>query len=149
MRAVVQRVAKARVLVAGEVKGEIGEGLVAFLAVGDADDEADGRAMAEKVAALRIFADDEGRMNRSVLDMGGGALLIPQFTLFGDVRRGNRPSFHRAAGKEEGARLFMYVGLLLEEAGVPVGRGVFGAHMDVRVENDGPVTILIDTKREF
>lgn len=149
MRAVAQRVKEARVSVDGEVTGEIGPGLAVFLAVGEGDGETDARTMAEKVAALRVFPDDDGRMNLSVTDAGGGILLIPQFTLYGDVRRGHRPSFHRAAPKDPGERLFMYTGLLLEEAGLKVGRGVFGAMMQVDVVNDGPVTILIDTGREF
>ncbi len=145
MRAVVQRVREGRVSADGQVTGEIGPGLVVFLAVGEGDGEADARSMAGKLAALRIFADTDGRMNRSVTDVGGAILLIPQFTLYADVRRGNRPSFHRAAPKDLGERLYMYTGLLLEEVGLRVGRGVFGGRMQVDVMNDGPVTILIDT----
>jgi D-tyrosyl-tRNA(Tyr) deacylase len=148
MRAVVQRVSSARVRTDRTV-GEIARGLLALLSVGVDDDASDARAMAEKLARLRIFADDRGLMNRSVLDTGGAVLLVSQFTLHGDVRRGRRPSFIAAAKEPQALELFRLAGSALEAAGLPVAYGEFGAHMNVELVNDGPVTILIDTKRTF
>lgn len=149
MRAVVQRVLRAAVRVEAQTVGEIGAGLLVFLSVGTDDGEDDARAMAEKVAGLRIFADDQGLMNRSVIDAGGSVLLISQFTLHGDVRRGRRPSFITAAKEPASRRLYERAGALIAAAGIPVSYGIFGAQMEVQLVNAGPVTILIDTKRAF
>ena len=149
MRAVVQRVTRAEVRVDGRVTGKIGNGLMVLLGVGVADDASDAAWTAEKVANLRIFVDEAGLMNRSVLDVGGSVLLISQFTLFGDARKGRRPSFIGAAREEIAKPLYERVGALLEASGLRVGYGVFGAHMDVELVNDGPVTILLDTERTF
>lgn len=149
MRAVVQRVSRAKVTVDGQVTGEIGQGLLVLLGVGVDDGEADAQTMSEKIANLRIFQDDAGLMNLSVQDIGGGVLLVSQFTLHGDVRKGRRPSFITAAREDVAKPLYERTGALLERLGLPVGYGVFGAHMDVELVNDGPVTILIDTKKAF
>lgn len=149
MRAVVQRVSRASVTVDGARTGAIGHGLMVLLGVGVDDADADAQTMAEKIANLRIFPDDQGLMNRSVLDAGGGVLLISQFTLHGDARKGRRPSFITAAREEVAKPLYERVGSLLEQQALKVGYGVFGAHMDVELINDGPVTILLDTKRTF
>ncbi|HKU67046.1 MAG TPA: D-aminoacyl-tRNA deacylase [Candidatus Baltobacteraceae bacterium] len=149
MRAVVQRVSRASVTVDGEITGRIGNGLMVLLGVGVDDEDGDARTMSEKIANLRIFADDAGLMNRSVLDAGGGVLLVSQFTLHGDARKGRRPSFITAAREDAAKPLYERVGALLEHLGLQVGYGVFGAHMDVELVNDGPVTILLDTKRAF
>lgn len=149
MRAVVQRVSRAAVRVEGRTVGEIGAGLLVFLSVGVDDGEDDARSIAGKVAGLRIFADEQGLMNRSLIDAGGSVLLISQFTLHGDVRHGRRPSFVDAAKEPESRRLYELAGALIREAGVPVFYGIFGAQMEVELVNAGPVTILIDTKRTF
>jgi D-tyrosyl-tRNA(Tyr) deacylase len=149
VRAVIQRVSKAQVAVDGNVTGKIATGLVALIGVGVDDTERDAETMAEKIANLRVFQDDAGLMNRSVRDVGGGVLLISQFTLHGDARKGRRPSFISAAREELAKPLYERVGALLERDGLPVGYGIFGAHMDVELVNDGPVTILIDTKKQF
>lgn len=133
----------------GAVTGSVGAGLMVLLGVGVDDDERDAEALAEKIANLRIFEDDAGLMNRSVTDTGGGVLLVSQFTLHGDARKGRRPSFIAAAREDVAKPLYERVGALLERSGLPVGYGVFGAHMDVELINDGPVTILIDTKKTF
>lgn len=149
MRAVVQRVSRAAVRVDGKTTGEIGPGLLALLSVGLDDGEDDARAMAEKIAGLRIFADEQGLMNRSVMDVAGSVLLVSQFTLHGDVRRGRRPSFINAAKEPAARRLYELAGTAIQAAGVPVSYGVFGAQMEVELVNAGPVTVLIDTKRAF
>ncbi len=149
MRAVVQRVSSARVRVSERISGEIARGLLALVSVGIDDDERDASAMAEKLAELRIFPDDEGLMNRSLRETGGALLLVSQFTLHGDVRRGRRPSFVAAASAEPARSLYERVGALVEALGVPVAYGVFGAQMTVESANEGPVTILVDTKRLF
>jgi D-tyrosyl-tRNA(Tyr) deacylase len=149
MRAVVQRVKEARVTVDGEVVGRIGPGLLVLLGVGKGDAPADADLMAEKVANLRIFADDAGQMNRSVLEVGGAVLVVSQFTLLGDARRGRRPSFVEAAPPEEAEplyRRFVDASLLL---GLRVETGVFRAAMDVALVNEGPVTILLDSAKAF
>jgi D-tyrosyl-tRNA(Tyr) deacylase len=120
-----------------------------LLGVGVDDDDADAHTMAEQIAHLRVFADDAGLMNLSVQDVRGGVLLVSQFTLHADARRGRRPSFITAAREDLAKPLYERVGALLERLGLPVGYGVFGAHMDVELVNDGPVTILIDTKKTF
>lgn len=149
MRLVVQRVSRASVRVDNKIVGEIGKGLMVLVGVGVDDDSHDAQAAAEKIASLRIFPDDEGLMNRSVQDAGGGVLLVSQFTLHGDARKGRRPSFITAAREDVAEPLYERVGALLERLGLKVGYGVFGAHMDVELVNDGPVTILIDTKKAF
>jgi D-aminoacyl-tRNA deacylase len=149
MRAVVQRVREARVLVDGDEVGRIGEGLLVYLGIGRGDADADLDYLADKIAGLRVFRDDAAAMNRSVADVVGGALVVSQFTLYGDVRRGKRPSFTDAM--EPGAAEAMYARFVerLERLGVPCARGVFGAMMDVHSVNDGPVTILLDSKKLF
>jgi D-tyrosyl-tRNA(Tyr) deacylase len=149
MRLVVQRVARASVTVGADVVGRIGAGLLVLVGVGVDDTDRDAEIAAEKIAHLRIFGDDAGLMNRSVRELQGGVLLVSQFTLHGDVRKGRRPSFISAAREELAKPLYERVGSLLEREGLAVGYGVFGAHMDVELVNDGPVTILIDTKKAF
>ncbi len=149
MRAVVQRVSRAEVRVDGKVTGSIGAGLMVLVGVGTDDDERDAQQLGEKIANLRIFMDDEGLMNRSVREIGGAVLLVSQFTLHGDARKGRRPSFITAAREDAAKPLYERVGKMLEGEGLPVGYGVFGAHMDVELVNDGPVTILLDTKKTF
>ena len=146
MRALVQRVSEARVAVGGAVVGEVGPGLMILVCAMEGDDAAIADKLAAKVAKLRIFRDDEGRMNRSVLDMGGAALVISQFTLAADTSRGNRPGFSTAAPPEDGERLYEYFAAQLQALGVPVATGRFGADMAVTLTNDGPVTIWIDTQ---
>jgi len=149
VRAVVQRVSRGSVTVEGKITGEIANGLVVLLGVGVDDNERDADTLAEKIANLRIFQDDAGLMNRSVREVRGGVLLISQFTLHGDARKGRRPSFITAAREDLAKPLYERVGTLLERSGLPVGYGIFGAHMDVELVNDGPVTILLDTKKLF
>ncbi|HEY3416377.1 MAG TPA: D-aminoacyl-tRNA deacylase [Armatimonadota bacterium] len=149
MRAVVQRVSQAQVRVAGEVVGEVGMGFLVLLGVGQGDTEADADYLAEKIANLRIFEDAEGKMNLSLLDVQGGALVISQFTLYGDARRGRRPSFSDAAPPEEANRLYEYFCEWLAGHGLPVSRGVFQAMMSVSLVNKGPVTLLVDSKKVF
>lgn len=145
MRAVVQRVAWAKVEVDGAPVGEIGPGLLVYLGVGRQDTEKDADWLCHKVTNLRIFPDEAGRMNRSVRDVAGGILLVSQFTLYGDIRRGFRPGFSDAMEPGEAERLYRYTLERLRESGLKVAAGVFGAHMAVSSLNDGPVTILLDT----
>ncbi|MGA8221921.1 MAG: D-aminoacyl-tRNA deacylase [Candidatus Acidiferrales bacterium] len=149
MRAVVQRVSRGSVTVDGRVTGEIGPGLVVLVAVGRDDTAATAAVMAEKIANLRIFGDDEGKMNRSLLDTGGAALAVSQFTLYGDARGQRRPSFIHAAPPELGKALYEEFVRALRALGVRVETGVFQAHMSVELVNDGPVTILLDTDKTF
>jgi D-tyrosyl-tRNA(Tyr) deacylase len=149
MRAVVQRVRSARVEVHDEIVGSIDEGLCAFLGVSRTDGDADVRYVANKLACLRVFADESGKMTRSVQDIGGSILLVSQFTLFGDVRRGHRPSFTEAMEPGEAERRVLDVVGLLEAQGVTVRTGRFGADMRVVVDNHGPVTILVDSTKTF
>jgi len=149
VRAVVQRVSTASVRVEARIVGEIGAGLLVLLSVGSDDDERDARSMAEKIAELRIFPDAGGLMNRSLREIRGALLLVSQFTLHGDVRRGRRPSFIAAAPPAVARSLYELVGASVTSFGVPVAYGEFGAQMAVELVNDGPVTILIDTKRLF
>lgn len=149
MRAVVQRVSRAIVRVEERIVGEIGGGLLVLLGVGVADDDDDARWIAEKVANLRIFVDDAGLMNRSVLDLGGEVLLVSQFTLHGDARKGRRPSFIAAAKEPLASALYENAGRALEALGLRVAYGEFGADMQVESINDGPVTILLDSDRTF
>jgi D-tyrosyl-tRNA(Tyr) deacylase len=146
MKAVVQRVAQGKVTVGGEVLGEIQSGLVVLLGIeqGDGDDEA--KWMANKIAHLRVFADEDSKFNRSLLDVAGQVLLISQFTVCGDARKGRRPSFSSAAPPEVAEPLMEHVAELLEEHGVHVERGQFQAHMLVEIHNDGPVTIVVEKR---
>ena len=149
MRLVVQRVTRASVTVDGEVTGKIGKGYMVLVGAEVGDTEADARLCADKLAGLRVFVDDEGKMNRSVLDVGGAILLVSQFTLLGDARHGRRPSFIAAARPEEAEPLLVTMKAMLEEKGLHVETGRFRAHMDVELVNDGPVTILIDSREVF
>jgi D-aminoacyl-tRNA deacylase len=149
MRAAVQRVSRARVVVADKVTGEIGAGLVVLLAVGVNDSAEIVAPFAEKIANLRIFNDDMGKMNRSLLDTGGAMLAISQFTLYGDARGERRPSFIQAAPAEKGKALYEEFVRAVEGLGVRVATGVFQAHMSVELVNDGPVTILLDSEKLF
>lgn len=146
MRAVVQRVAEARVFIDGEVHAAIGPGLVVLVGVGRRDTRADAEWLARKVADLRIFEDDLGRMNRSVSEVGGAVLVVSQFTLYGDCRRGRRPSFSEAMAPELAAPLVDAVVERLMARGLPVAKGRFGARMDVALVNRGPVTFLLDSR---
>lgn len=145
MRALVQRVARADVRVGDEVTGEIGAGLMILVCAMQGDTDAAVAPFAAKIAKLRIFPDDAGKMNRSLLDMGGAALVVSQFTLAADTRRGNRPGFSSAAAPADGARLYCAFGEALAGLGVPVAWGRFGADMQVSLVNDGPVTIWLDS----
>ena len=144
MRAVVQRVAEARVTVDGATTGEVGPGVCVLLGAARGDSAADADRLAGKVARLRIFENEEGKFDRSLLDTGGKALVVSQFTLIADTRKGNRPSFTDAAPPEEAELLYERFCDELESLGVRVGRGVFGASMQVELVNDGPVTIVLD-----
>jgi D-tyrosyl-tRNA(Tyr) deacylase len=146
MRALLQRVSRAEVRVAGEVTGRIGPGLMIFVCAMRGDGEAEADRLAARAAALRIFPDDAGRMNRSVLDAGGAALVVSQFTLAADTARGTRPGFSRAAAPADGERLYERFGAALAQAGVPVEWGRFGADMAVDLVNDGPVTIWLEVR---
>lgn len=149
MRLVVQRVTRASVTVDGEVTGKIGKGYMVLVGAEVGDTEADARLCADKLAGLRVFVDDEDKMNRSVLDVGGEILLVSQFTLLGDARHGRRPSFIAAARPEEAEPLLVKMQRMLEEKGLHVETGRFRAHMEVELVNDGPVTILIDSRKVF
>jgi D-aminoacyl-tRNA deacylase len=149
MRAVVQRVSEAAVRVDGAVAAQIGAGLVVLLGVGKGDADSDAEYLAEKVAHLRILDDDAGQMNRSVLDTAGQVLVVSQFTLYGDVRRGRRPGWSDAAPPEEARRLYEQFVAALRAVGVPVETGVFRATMRVALVNEGPVTLLLDSRRLF
>ena len=144
MRAVVQRVRGARVTVHAETVGEIGAGLCILLGVADDDDREAAERLAGKVARLRIFEDEQGKFDRSLLDTGGAALVVSQFTLIADTAKGNRPSFTHAARPEQAETVFEAFCAALAREGVEVGRGAFGAHMLVEIANDGPVTIVLD-----
>ncbi|MEP0547037.1 MAG: D-aminoacyl-tRNA deacylase [Rhodothermales bacterium] len=149
MVALVQRVSEASVTVDGDVTGAIGPGLLVLLGVHRDDTDAELAWVVNKVANLRIFPDDEGRMNRSLLDTGGEALVVSQFTLYGDTRKGNRPSFVESAPPEQAEALYeAFVAALGDLLGRSVPTGVFGAHMDVRLANDGPVTLWVERRRE-
>jgi D-aminoacyl-tRNA deacylase len=145
LRAVVQRVSEARVLVEGSVVGEIGAGLCVLLGAAEADDQDAAGRLAHKVAQLRIFENEEGKLDRSLLDVHGSALVVSQFTLIADTGKGNRPSFSHAARPEQAEPLYEAFCGALEDARVDVARGVFGAHMQVELVNDGPVTIILET----
>lgn len=149
MRAVVQRVREASVKVADAVVGQIGPGLLVFLGVGAEDSEADACYLAEKIAFLRIFPDEEGKMNRNVQEAGGSILAVSQFTLYGDCRKGRRPSFSSAATPERADKLYQAFVTELKTLGLTVETGVFQAQMDVELLNDGPVTMLLSSGGEF
>jgi D-tyrosyl-tRNA(Tyr) deacylase len=146
MRAVCQRVSEARVRVSGEVVGEIGTGLCVLVGVAREDGEADAARLAAKIARLRVFADEDGRFDRSLLDVGGAALVVSQFTLLADTRKGNRPSFTEAARPDAAEPVYERFCAALRELGVPVETGVFGAKMEVELVNDGPVTIMLEVE---
>jgi D-tyrosyl-tRNA(Tyr) deacylase len=149
MRAVVQRVSRARVTVGDRVTGECGPGVLVLLGVAPADGAAEVAWLAEKVANLRIFNDGEGKMNLSLLDTGGAALVVSQFTLYGDARKGRRPSFIRAAQGPEAEALYLDVVAAFRSLGIETATGEFGAMMDVELVNAGPVTILLDSDKTF
>lgn len=144
MRIVLQRVKSGSVLVAGHAVAEIGKGLVILLGIGPRDGEEQAQALSEKIASLRIFEDEQGKMNRSLLDVGGEAIVVSQFTLYADTRKGRRPSFTDAALPETARPLVERFAELLRYLGVPTQTGEFGAHMLVEIENDGPVTIWLE-----
>lgn len=150
MRAVVQRVRRASVTVDGAITGAIDQGLMVLVGAGQGDGEADAAYLADKIVNLRIFADDAGKMNRSVLDLGGGVLLVSQFTLYGDARKGRRPAFLDALEPVAAEALYQRTVDAVRALGVPrVATGVFRADMQVELVNDGPVTILLDSKKQF
>jgi D-tyrosyl-tRNA(Tyr) deacylase len=149
MRAVVQRVSQASVTVDGDVVGQINRGLMVLLGVATDDTQADANLIADKIAGLRIFPDDDGKMNRSVIDIHGGILLVSQFTLLGDCRTGRRPSFITAARPETACNLYEAVAAELRSRNLNVATGRFQEHMDVALVNDGPVTLLLDTRKQF
>ncbi len=149
MRAVVQRVSRAKVTVADFVTGEIGHGLLVLLGVGHGDNETDATYLAEKVAGLRIFEDQDGKMNRSVQDVGGSVLAVSQFTLYGDVRKGKRPSFDGAAPPADARRLYDFFVQRVQALGLHCETGRFQEVMQVELVNEGPVTILLDSKKGF
>lgn len=146
MRAVVQRVSSALVRVDGKIVGEIATGVVVLLGVEAGDGEREARWLAEKIACLRIFEDEAGKMNLALADVGGAALVVSQFTLLGDCKKGRRPSFSRAAAPQEANRLYEFFSDALRSSRLVVANGIFQAHMQVVLCNDGPVTLLLDTK---
>ena len=149
MRAVIQRVGQAKVEVEGAVAGAIDQGLLVYLGVGKDDTESDAQFMADKLVNLRIFADEAHKMNRSVVDIGGSILLVSNFTLYGDCRKGRRPGFDAAGEPTLAEALYEKVAELIAQRGVPVEKGVFAAYMQVTSTNDGPVTFLLDSSRLF
>jgi D-aminoacyl-tRNA deacylase len=149
MRAVVQRVSRAQVEVKGEITGKIGRGLLVLLAVGRDDTEADANYLTEKIRGLRIFEDELGKMNRSVQDVGGSVLAVSQFTLYGDMRRGKRPSFDAAAPPERARQLYEFLVEQMRAAGLHCETGRFQEMMQVELVNEGPVTILLDSRKAF
>ena len=149
MRAVVQRVSRARVTVAGEVVGEIGTGLLVLLGVGKDDAESDAEYLANKIAALRVFDDQNGKINLALTDVGGAVLAVSQFTLYGDVIKGNRPSFHAAAPPERARQLYEYFVAQIRATGLRCETGKFQEMMQVELTNEGPVTILLDSSKVF
>ena len=149
MRAAIQRVSRCRVTVRGDSVGEIGAGLLVLLGVSKTDNEAAADYLVEKITGLRIFEDAEGKMNLSVQDSGGSLLVVSQFTLYGDVRRGKRPSFDAAARPEEAKRLYEYFVSKVRAAGLRCETGQFQAMMEVELVNSGPVTILLDSEKQF
>ncbi|HSF67486.1 MAG TPA: D-aminoacyl-tRNA deacylase [Nitrospiraceae bacterium] len=148
MKAVIQRVTRASVHVEGQTVGQIGSGLLVLLGVAKGDTEMDGRYLVEKIRMLRIFSDQQGKMNRSLADTAGSVLLVSQFTLLGRTANGRRPSFDEAAPPEEAKRLYEQIVSMLRDQGTAVATGVFAAHMQVELLNDGPVTFVLDSRRE-
>jgi D-tyrosyl-tRNA(Tyr) deacylase len=146
MKAVIQLVTSASVRVEGRIVGEIEHGLLVLLGVAKGDGESDGRFLIEKIRTLRIFSDEQGKMNRSLADIGGSVLLVSQFTLLGRTTNGRRPSFDEAAPPDEAKRLYEAVATELRAQGIPVETGVFAAHMQVELLNDGPVTFVLDSR---
>jgi len=146
MKAVIQRVTRASVHVEGEIVGQIESGLLVLLGVARGDGEADGRYLVEKIRTLRIFSDEQGKMNRSLVDIGGSVLLVSQFTLLGRTGNGRRPSFDEAALPDEAKRLYEQVAAGLRDQGTHVETGIFAAHMKVELLNDGPVTFMLDSR---
>jgi len=149
MRAVVQRVSSASVTVEGQVVGEIGPGLLVLIGISTSDVEADADYLVEKIAGLRVFEDGDGKMNRSVEDVGGAVLAVSQFTLYGDVRRGKRPSFDNAARPERARELYEYFVAQIRQRGLLCKTGQFQAEMSVSLVNQGPVTLLLDSSKLF
>ncbi|MGB6678777.1 MAG: D-aminoacyl-tRNA deacylase [Terriglobales bacterium] len=149
MRAVVQRVSRAQVAVDREIVGEVGRGLLVLLGVTHADTEGDADYLADKIAGLRVFEDENGKMNLDTAAVGGGILVVSQFTLYGDVRRGKRPSFDAAAKPERARELYEYFAERIRAAGLPCQTGRFQEMMEVELVNDGPVTILLDSTKTF
>lgn len=149
MRLVVQRVTRAKVTVSNKTVGEIGKGFLVLAGVQQGDTDSDMRYGAEKLAGLRVFEDEAGKMNRSILDVGGSVLLVSQFTLLGDARHGRRPSFSNAERPEIASTMIDRMAGEIAARGIPVARGVFGVDMQVELVNDGPVTILLDSKKSF
>ena len=149
MKILVQRSLNSNVSVDNKITGAIGKGYVVLLGVEEGDTEADADYMVEKITGLRVFEDDEGKMNLSMMDIGGELLSVSQFTLLADARKGRRPSFVKAARPDEANRLYRYFNEKVREKGIKVGEGVFQAEMLVRINNDGPVTILLDSKKLF
>jgi len=147
MRIVLQRVSQSKVRVENKVVGEIADGLLLFVGITHDDTETDADFLVKKVSQLRIFADEDGKMNNSVQDIGGQILVVSQFTLYANCKKGNRPSFVDAARPEEAEKLYEYFVAKLRELGIDVETGVFGAHMEVEITNDGPVTLILDTKK--
>lgn len=147
MIAVIQRVSRGSVEVEGKTSGDIRTGLVILIGVVENDDKKDAHYLAEKISKLRIFNDENGKMNLSVQSVNGSALVISQFTLCGDWKKGNRPSFTRAASPEKGKEIYEYFISALEKTGVPVETGIFGAMMEVNIVNDGPVTFVLDSRK--
>lgn len=145
MRALIQRVAEASVEASGQEIGHIGAGLVVLLGIGREDSETDSQYLVDKIANLRIFADEDNRFNRSALDIGAELLVVSQFTLYADTRKGRRPDFTGAAGPEEAQRLYQYTVDRFREAGLPVATGRFQEYMQVHLQNDGPVTLMLDS----
>ena len=149
MKAVIQRVTSASVEVGGKIVGQIGSGLVVLVGVAKGDGESDGRYLVEKIRTLRIFSDDQGKMNRSLVDVGGSVLLVSQFTLLGRTVNGRRPSFDEAAPPDQAKRLYEQVATDLRAQGTTVETGVFAAHMKVALLNDGPVTFVVDSREGY
>ena len=149
MRAVVQRVSRAKVTVENEITGEIGTGLLVLLGVSEDDTPDDAAYLADKIVGLRIFPDDEGKMNRSLAEVAGAMLVVSQFTLFGDCRKGRRPSFIKAARPEPADSLYRIFVVEVQGRGIKTATGRFQTHMDVELVNDGPVTLLVDSRKEF
>lgn len=149
MKIVIQRVSEAKVVVNNETVGQIGRGLLLLVGIDETDEKPDAEWLAQKIANLRIFGDDEGKLNRSVLDVGGGVLCISQFTLIADYKKGNRPSFIKAARPEQAIPLFEYFKEQLSIQAIAVESGIFGADMQVTLTNDGPVTIVMNSKTKI